>query len=465
MSVVEMPPVVERTRWAAVIALGLAVFMAAIDLTVVATALPSIGTSFSATPGETQWVVLAYGTPTVALAIAAGRWLDGTNPRSAFLLGAIGFAASSVVAGLAPWFGLLIAARVVQGVFAAILSTIVFVVAARVVAPTHRGRAFGIIGTIGPLGSVLGPALGGLLISVADWRWIFYVNLPVCLVLVVLAWRALPSTGRLRLPGRAVLADALLTGVAVTALLLALSWRSSGSLLVITLVVVAIAAVTVWLALPQSSGVREALQSWKLSGNLVALLLTSLIGGSVYFLLPFALTGTLGLNSGVAGLTLLGMPLGIAIAAQFAGRLSDRIGPRIVAVLGIVVMTIGGASLIWISPSWGGIDVAWRLFLIGLGGGLFSAPNLTAIMAATPPQLLGTAGGLSVLFRTLGFAFGPAVASALWGGSPEAAAFAVPFTVLAVLPIIAIIPVLTASPARNRSRHRRGTTRAMPPRP
>lgn len=448
MTATGTPPAVERTRWAAVVALGLAVFMAAVDLTVVATALPSIGASFGVGPASTQWVVLTYSTPAVALAIAAGRWLDGTNPRSAFLIGAIGFAAASTIAGLAPSLGILIAARAVQGVFAAILSAIVFVVAARVVAPTHRGRAFGIIGTIGPLGSVLGPALGGLLISVADWRWIFYLNVPVCIVLVVLAWRTLPSTGRLRWPGRTVLADALLTGAAVIALLLALSWRSSGPVVVVALVVTAVAAASIWLSLPQSRGVREALRSWKLSGNFLALLLTSLVGGAVYFLLPFALVETLGLDSGAAGLTLLGMPLGIALAAQIAGRLSDRIGPRIVGVIGVVVMAAGAASLLWLSTNWSGVDVIWRLFLIGLGGGLFSAPNLASIMGATPPQLLGTTGGLAALFRTLGFAFGPAVGSALWGGSSDVATFVLPFAVLAALPLVVVIPVLTASPSR-----------------
>ncbi len=126
------PAAVERTRWTAVVALGMAVFVAGLDMTIVATALPTIGAELGVTPSTVQWVILSYSIPMVGLAVGAGRWLDAVNPHAAFALGAIGFAVASTAAGLAPTFAVLVVARVVQGLFAALLSASVFPIASRV---------------------------------------------------------------------------------------------------------------------------------------------------------------------------------------------------------------------------------------------------------------------------------------------------------------------------------------------
>src|SRR6266542_3417605 len=131
-----------RTTWPAIVALGLAVFMAAIDLTVVATALPAITDSLHAGPTQSQWVVLAYSLPAISLILAAGRWVDGINLRSAFILGVLGFALASAIAGAARSLEVLLAARVAQGVFAALISALILAVAGVVVDPAERGKAF-----------------------------------------------------------------------------------------------------------------------------------------------------------------------------------------------------------------------------------------------------------------------------------------------------------------------------------
>ncbi len=447
------PAAVDRTRWTAVIALGLAVFVAGLDMTIVATALPTIGEELGVAFATLQWVVLAYSIPMVGLAVGAGRWLDTVNPRAAFGIGAIGFAAASTAAGLAPAFEVLVAARVVQGVFAALLSASVFPIAARVVAPAQRGRALGTIGTIGPLGSVLGPAGGGLIVAAADWRWVFLVNVPICALLLLLAWRSVPNAGRLHWPSGTVLVDIALTAGAALALLLAIQRAAQGpDILVAVLAIAAIALVAVWLRLRHSAPIRQALATWRLSGQFLALLLTSTIGGAVYFLVPFAATQTLQLDPAATGLALLGMPLGIAAAAQVGGRLSDRVGSKPAALIGAALMTFGAASLVLLDTEWNAIDLTIRLFVVGAGGGLFSAPNLSAIMAATPPALFGATSGLSTLFRTLGFALGPALTAALWNGAPDPDAYRPALIAITALPILVIVVIATiTNTARNAS--------------
>jgi len=212
-----------KTNWAAVVALGLAVVIVAVDVTAVATGLPAMSATFDADPARAQWIFLAYSLPMIALILPAGRWVDDVNLRHAFLLGAIGFAVASALVGVAPTFEILLAGRALQGAFGALIGALFLAVAAEVVNPAQRGQAMGLITTVGPLGSIAGPALGGVIISTLGWPWIFYLNLPICAVAAYVGWRSIPSQGRLHGLRPGLLAEAVLAGGAALGLLLALN--------------------------------------------------------------------------------------------------------------------------------------------------------------------------------------------------------------------------------------------------
>jgi MFS transporter, DHA2 family, multidrug resistance protein len=236
---------VERTVWPAVVAVGIAVFMSSLDMTIVAITLPSIGREFGAPPEVAQWVILAYNLPMIALMLPAGRWIEPVNRRTALVAAVAGFAAASAAAGASGSLGLLLAARAVQGVCGALLSVAVLAIAGAVVHPSQRGQAMGLIATLGPLGSVAGPGLGGLLVAGPGWRWIFLVNVPVCLVAIALALHSVPSRGGLRGLSAAILTEAVTAGVAALTLLLALQRAALdgwGSPPVVALLAVALAA-------------------------------------------------------------------------------------------------------------------------------------------------------------------------------------------------------------------------------
>ena len=188
---------VVRNRWWLVIAAGLAVFMVALDSSIVNVALPSIGQAFHAPAALTEWAILGYLLPAVALVLPAGRWLDRSGRRPAFVLAIAGFALSSALAGASFGIGWLIAARLLQGAFGALLAAIFPALVTSAVRPEVRGRAMSLVATLGPLGAVAGPALGGLLVSTLGWPAIFYVNLPVSLLVLLIGWRSIPRQFRI----------------------------------------------------------------------------------------------------------------------------------------------------------------------------------------------------------------------------------------------------------------------------
>src|SRR5262245_58952073 len=189
-----------QNRWWLVVGSGLAVFMVALDASIVTVALPTIGRHFRVAAAVTEWTIVGYLLPMVALVLPAGRWLDRSGRRPAFLLAIAGFAASSAAAGAAAGIAWLLAARVVQGAFGAMLSALIPALVAGAVRPEFRGRAMSVLATLGPMGAVTGPAAGGVLIGAVGWPLIFYVNVPVSLAVVAVTLGALDADGRLRLP-------------------------------------------------------------------------------------------------------------------------------------------------------------------------------------------------------------------------------------------------------------------------
>uniref|UniRef100_UPI001BDD7CA3 MFS transporter n=1 Tax=Pseudonocardia lacus TaxID=2835865 RepID=UPI001BDD7CA3 len=223
---------VATSRWSTVVVVSLGIVLGALDMTIVAVALPAIGADLGAGPSGTQWVLLGYLLPLVALSLPAGRWVDRAGPRAAFRLAVGGFGVTSALAALAPTVGSLVAARVLQGGFGALISVLGLPIVAAAVRPEHRARAMSIVLTLIPLSGVLGPALGGLLTDAVGWRWIFLVNLPVVAVALAMAARTIPAgaVGRTGLPrpDRAEVVDAAVLGAGTTALVMALDLVAAG---------------------------------------------------------------------------------------------------------------------------------------------------------------------------------------------------------------------------------------------
>jgi MFS family permease len=407
----------ERNQWWLVVAAGLAVFMASVDMSIVNVALPAIERDFEIATSMTEWIALAYLLPLAGLALPSGRWLDSVGRRPALVFSLTGFALGSVAAGLAPGLAWLIAARLAQGTFGALLFALVPALATTAVRPQARGRAMGLITTLGPLGLISGPGLGGMIVDVLGWPWIFFVNVPVSVIVMAAGLRMLPPSAPLRVPDRPWFTESLLLSASVAALLLALSFAASEGPAWMTLALFVVPLLFLWLRMPMSGAVRDLFRTPGEVGPHVALASAATAIGIVFFITPYFMQRELGESVSAAGVTILAFPAGMAMMGPVGGVLGDWWGPRKTAVLGSALFTVGLALLLPMDGSWGPADLAWRLLLAGCGNGLFNAPNMAMAMTHTPRPLLATTGASTSLARQMGFALGPALATLVWSVS------------------------------------------------
>ena len=401
-------------RWIVVGAAAMAIFMAMLDASIVSIALPTIGRELGVGPDQSQWVVLAYLLAIAAIVLPAGRWLDSVGRRSALSFGVTGFAVSSAVAAAAPGLAWLIGARVVQGVFGAVILALVPALVAGAVAPNERGRAIGVVATVGPLGSVSGPALGGLLVAQLGWRSVFLVNLPVCAVMLVLVTASMRRDERLRMPDLEWLAQAALLGGAVLAVMLAFSQASTASAAWLVLLAPAFALAAAWSRKPASRPIIDVLRRPAIGSALVTLTLVAAAASALQFLAPFYLERVLREGPTTTGAVVLAFPAAMALSGLVAGAVADRVGARRVAAAGALVLAVGLALTVPLQASWEPLDLAWRLAVVGIGLGVFNGPNQTAIIAAARAGEQATASAASGLARSLAFGGGPLLATTAW---------------------------------------------------
>jgi MFS family permease len=408
----------QPNRWWAVIASGLSVFMVQLDVTIVTVALPSIEADLGTDVFATQWVVLGYLVPLIALGLCAGRWIDVADPRRALRFASTGFAASSVAAGLSPGIGWLVSARVVQGGFAVVLLGLAPALAGLAVAPRVRGRAIGLVMLFGPIGGMVGPVVGGQIVESIGWPWIFHVNVPIAAAVVAAGARQLPLGPRLPRPPLAWLAEAATLGGAAVALLLGLSLGVDVAPAWLLLVVGAVPLVVAWGRLPASAAVRRVMAAPAVAGPHLALLTTYAALFTLMFLVPFFLQRGLDISPGRAGVVMLWFPGAVAAFGLPAGVLADRVGARWVAVAGGALITGGLASLTLVDASASGTGVGLRLAVVGAGFGLFNGQTQVMVMDGAPAHL-GLVSGTTTLTRQLGIALGSAAGAGVWASAAD----------------------------------------------
>ncbi|MGW6736434.1 MFS transporter [Streptomyces sp. NPDC055013] len=411
-----------KDRWVLVAVAGALSFVAMLDMNIVNVALADIAEGLHVPAATAQWAALGYQLPVVALLLPAGRWLDGAGTRPALLAATVGFALCSALAALSPWAAWLIAARIGQGACGAVLFVLMPVLAIRAVRPEARARAMSVPATLGPLGAVTGPAVGGLLLDHLGWRWVFLVKIPFCLLALIVAWKAMPKDGVLRVPDRRALADALAVAGGLAALLLALTLGSEKPMWFL-LAAIAVPPLWWWLRGPGGRPVTGVLRAAGLFRAHGAVLALAAGFAAMHYVVALHLQRDDGVSATATGLTVLAFPLGMALAGPLGGRLADRYGLRRMAVTGACLTAAGLLLLIPLGDGWSPPDVAWRLALAGVGMGLSGGPTQALVMGAAPAERTATVGSTVQVARSLGFTLGPALATVAWAlaGSADGA--------------------------------------------
>lgn len=408
-------------RWAVLAVVTVGTFMTTLDASIVNIALPSIAQAFgTALTGAVEWIIIGYLVVIAALLLTVGRLADLIGRTPLWLAGLVFFTLGSVASGAAPSLVLLIAARALQGVGSACLLATGLAILSDAFPPGERGRALGINTIAVALGASAGPTLGGLIVEHVDWRWIFYVNVPVG-VLAVLASRRILPPATARQPGRFDAIGAILLGVAIGGLNLGLSfgqdWGWPSGPLVGTLVVsigALIAAVIHERKTPTPLLDLSLFRDRTFSSSLLSLVCAMLALFAVGFLLPFYFEELRGFSTQEAGLLLTPFSITIAVVGPLAGSLADRYGSRWLAPLGLAITVVGLVQLTRLSTTSSLPEMILPLVVSGVGQGLFLSPNSNALLAATPPAEQGQASGILATGRVVGQSLSVAVAGAVF---------------------------------------------------
>ncbi|WP_348647178.1 MFS transporter [Aestuariivirga sp. YIM B02566] len=423
--------IISSPRWA-LASLSLVVLLASLGTSIANVGLPSLAQAFDASFQDVQWVVLAYLLAITTLIVSAGRLGDIIGRRRLLLTGIILFTAASLLCGLAPTLWLLIAARAVQGLGAAIMMALGMALVGATVSKERTGSAMGLLGTMSAIGTALGPSAGGLLISGLGWRAIFLVMVPLGLAALVLAGRSLPSDRQGSGPVKAsfdVIGTALLV-LTLTAYALAMTLN-------MTFLIAAVLAGGLFVMAQMkvaSPLIRlSAFRDPALSASLVMNLLVATVMMATLVVGPFYLSRGLNLDNASIGLIMSVGPILSALSGVPAGRLVDRLGTNTVGLLGLVEMAIGCLALSLLPALYGVIGYVAALIILTPGYQLFQAANNTTVMQDVPADRRGVISGLLNLSRNLGLITGAAAMGAVFAfasaapdmatASPEQVAF------------------------------------------
>ncbi|MDR6979123.1 EmrB/QacA subfamily drug resistance transporter [Streptomyces sp. 3330] len=420
----------DPNRWRALWVTLVAGFMSLLDVTIVAVALPTVQRELHASAAQVQWVVSGYALTFALALVTAGRLGDALDRRRIFLLALSGFVLFSAACGAAPDITWLVVARLAQGLAAGFMAPQNSALIQQMFRGAERGRAFGIFGATVGISSAVGPLTGGAILALASgsegWRWIFYVNVPIGILAVLLGRRLLPRTrssgrGHVDVPG------VLLLGSGVLALMYPLVQADSGGLSRLWrlfLLGAALLGVFVWWQRRLVARDAQPLLDPRLFSTVRGYAVGAGVG-TLYFIgfsgvwLVFALfyQGGLGFSPLRSGLAVTPFAIGSASAAVVAGRLVDRFG-RLLTVCGLtgVITGLGGAALLLrfaplgIAP-WAAAPL---LFLGGIGGGFVVSPNITMTLRDVPVRMAGAAGGALQTGQRLGAAVGTAALPGLY---------------------------------------------------
>ena len=398
---------------------GTATFMVAMDNLIVTNALPVIRVDLGTGLEGLEWTVNAY-TLTFAVLLLTGAALgDRFGRRRVFAIGLVIFTAASAMAALSPNIDTLIAARAVQGVGGAIVTPLSLTLLADAVPRERRGLAFGIWGALSGLGVALGPVIGGAVVDSASWQWIFWINVPIGLVLLPLVVVVRESRGG---AGRLDPVGVLLATVGLFGVVFGLvrggghGWTSGPVLLGLIGGGAAVLAFVGWQARARYPMLPLTLfrsRGFSVS-NAVGFVMAFGMFGAVFLGAQFLQTvqGYSPLEAGVRTLPWTAAP---ALVAPFSGALADRIGVRRVLAISLALQAAGIASLAWVSrPDVPYAELVPPFVLAGLGMGLFFAPMARAVMDFAPRGMEGVASGASNAMRQLGTVLGIAVLGAVF---------------------------------------------------
>src|SRR3990172_10979856 len=447
-------------KWKAMFTVWIGIFMATLDGSIVNVALPTLTEYFKTDITTIEWVIMAYLLTITSLLLSLGRISDMFGRKIIFAGGLALFTIGSGLCAISTTEGQLIFYRVIQGIGAAMLMATGIAIITHAFPPKERGKAMGLIGTVVAIGSMTGPIAGGILIERIGWQSIFYINIPVGIIGTFIALTVLKKDEKIKgqtfdIPGAVTLF------ISLTSLLMALSEgqeKGWSSILIISLFVLSLVFFIMFIIV-ENKAMQPMMELRHFRNKLFAAanisgLISFIAMFSTILLMPFFLQNELGYSPQEVGIVFLAVPLVMSVASPISGWLSDRTDSFLLSSAGIGIASLSIFSLSYMSSSSSFIDVTLRLAVLGLGLGLFQAPNNSIIMGSLPREQLGVAAGSLGTMRNMGMVIGIAISGAVFSsryvfyGGEESSflpAFHDAYVVSAVICGIAVITSLVRS--------------------
>lgn len=413
----------DMRRSLAPLTLALAVTVSALDGVMLNAALPTIAARLNAAPAEAIWVVNAYQLAAVLVLLPLGKAADIYGHKRIYLGCITLFGAASLACALADSLGTLAAWRFVQGCGGAGIVGITNAMIRHVYPPQSFGRGVALNSLLVALALAAGPTIASLIVSLAGWRWLFLVNLPIVVILLAIGVRALP--GKTGNPHRFDFASAALSMAAFGMVLLALNLgvHDAGMALSLLLAIGGCAAGA--LLLRRQRGMEapllpvDMLRIRRFGLSVATMFSASAAQLIAYVVLPFHFQHDLGRSQIETGLLFLPWPIALGVAAPLAAKLGERIDAAMQCAIGLAMFALGLSLLAALGKDTGSTDIAWRMALTGFGYGLFQPANSKALILAAPAVRVGSASVMGASARVMGQAVGAAIAALLFRLLPD----------------------------------------------
>ena len=407
-------------KWWVLLAVGVGTFMSALDASVVNIVLPVVNQAFGSQVANVEWVITIYLLVVSGLLLSFGRLGDMRGHKVVYVAGFVIFVLGSALSGLAQAVWVLVAFRAFQAVGAAMLFANSPAILTKNFPESQRGQALGLQAAMTYLGLTLGPALGGWLTDSFSWRAVFYINVPIGILALLLSWTFIPNDTTHK-EENFDWTGAITFIVGLILLLLALNqghswgWLSPQTL---GLAVISIMILGIFVSLERRSENPmldlSLFSSRMFSASTLSAVFHYICIYSILFLMPFYLLQGRALSAAHAGLLLTAQPLVMVVMAPISGALSDWIGSRLPSTLGLGILGIAIVLLSRVGPATPLPYVVLSLGLAGLGAGAFTSPNNSALMGAAPKQRQGIAAGILATARNVGMVLGIGFAGAVF---------------------------------------------------
>ncbi|AIQ59434.1 MFS transporter [Paenibacillus borealis] len=411
--------VIQKKRWIILIVLNLFTFMSTLDGSIVNIALPVLVKELQLPVAQVEWVTTGYLMAICSVILFFGKLGDIAGKIRIFKLGMIIFTIGSLLCGLSHSLPLLIAARVIQAVGASMTMANSQGIVTDIFPSTERGKALGLIGTFVSLGSIAGPSLGGIIVSTMGWEYIFWVNLPIGLIAIVLGWKVLPKDlvrvkSRIDLPGSMLFAVFIVTLFA--GLLLGQQLGYGDNRILASLIAAAITFIAFLIVELRRKQPLLQLSLFKnplFSLSIFCAFLVFVSNFCFNIIAPFYAQNMLNMSPFSAGFLLMLFPISMVIVAPLSGALSDKIGSELLTFSGLIVMVIAQFGLARLHEGSPVLLVGTWIAMLGIGSGLFGSPNNSLVMSTVPRTQLGSAGSVNSLVRNVGMVVGITVATSI----------------------------------------------------